>query len=87
MKHYHVLGGMHGCMPNYNSTHTGRDDAQDNFKYMVEREFDDFDLSDNDVHYSQELDYAEVKNGGNEYYEITKCDYPDCLLDIVELNI
>jgi hypothetical protein len=77
--HYHVIGGQHGCMPNYNAVFTELGAAEEDFRRMVEEEFDLLNLPDWKVHYTPELDYAEIQDGGNEYYEINTCDEPSCI--------
>ena len=80
MKHYHLLAGEPGCMPNMNEVYKTQEEAREAFKTELEFEFDVFELSDDDVTYNQELTYATVKGGGNPYYEITECNQ-DCELD------
>lgn len=84
MKHYHVLGGMHGCMPNINEAHETLEDAQLDYGWCIDQETDaSFNNEDgvtiNHLNWDGALWYAEVENGGNEYYEITECDFAECL--------
>ncbi len=85
MKHYHVLGGMHGCMPNINEAHETLEDAQLDCSWCVDQEIEaglDNEVTIDRTFWQDNLDglwYAEVANGGNEYYEITECDMDECL--------
>ncbi len=79
-KHYHVIGGMRGCIPNINEPVNTLEQASSVLKGLVEQEFDDFELNDRDVTWSADLKYAAVRHGGNEYYEITECE-DNCQFD------
>lgn len=79
--HYHVLGGLHGCMPNLNVVYDNLEDAQQGLKGERKTEIDN-GTSPFGISGSYEDGYYEVKNGGNEYYEITECYEGDCLEEV-----
>ena len=83
-KHYHVLGGLHGYMPMVNDVYTtlqaARQGLMDHKRLEIEYSYQMEDRSQFSVSGNLRQGYYEVAGGGNEYYEITDCQEPDCLL-------
>jgi len=84
-KHYHVLGGLHGYMPDVNSVYLLKSDARQGLLFWkkdeIEMSYQVEDRSDFSISGNLKIGYYEVVNGGNEYYQITECSESDCLID------
>ena len=81
-KHYHVLGGIHGCMPDVNDVYHTKMEARGGLKWWIA------DGRDAGYKYSGNLKdgyFEELKNVNrqhpNNYFEITECSEEDCLRD------
>jgi len=81
-KHYHVLGGIHGCMPDVNDVYHTKQDAREGLKWWIQ------DGRDSGYKYSGNLKdgyFEELKSNmqqyPNNYFEITECFEEDCLRD------
>lgn len=84
-KHYHVLGGLRGCMPGINYVCETKKEAREIMKDEKEREID--------IWYQMETlpkvritgqvvdGYLEISNGTLQYLEIVECYESDCLLE------
>lgn len=85
-KHYHVLGGLHGCLPNVNEVYTTKADAQQGLLWHkrdeIEMSYQVEDRSRFSVYGTMRGCYYEVYNGGNDYYSIVPCQESDCLIDL-----
>lgn len=76
-KHYHVIGGLHGCMPNFNYYAETRKDAEQIAKSEVKSMREDGAKAWG----SARSGYYEIKsNFGIEYVEISDC-YENCSAD------
>jgi len=81
-KHYHVLGGIHGCMPDVNDVCHTKQDAKESLKWWID------DGRDAGYKYSGTLkngyfeeEKSEMRQWPNNYFEITECCEEDCLRD------
>jgi len=86
-KHYHVLGGLCGCyMPNANYTCLTKKEAKailsDCKKQEIDASYQMKNCSQFSITGSLKSGRYDVTGGGNEYYEITTCQEPDCLLHL-----
>jgi len=85
-KHYHVLGGLCGYMPSVNYTCLTKKQAEATLSDCKEREIDDGYQLENRSQFSITGSLKggryDLTGGGNEYYEITTCQEPDCLLHL-----
>lgn len=83
-KHYHILAGLHGYLPNINEVYKIKQDARMGLKELIEWD------RETGAKYSGNLreGYFECLNFSdchtNEYYEITECNIKECLEDIIE---
>lgn len=70
--HYIAMAGIHGCMPNYCTSHDSYKDAVDDLAAMHE-------LGKNRKTELRKNGYIElnIHRDGNEYAEITECDCAD----------
>jgi hypothetical protein len=77
-KHYHAMAGLHGCMPNYSSTH-------DCYALAVDDLADVHELGKRRTKELYEQGYLELNlhRDGNEYCEIVECDEAGCEDDMV----
>ena len=76
-KHYHVLSGLHNCMPDNNDFCQTKSEARESLKFWV-RNFRDqkYRFAGN-----SKSGYYECINA-NLYLEITKCSENECIEDI-----
>ena len=89
--HYHVLAGLHGCMPDVNETFTNKADAQGAMVSLKEEEkeaawqsVDYVGPCPSHVVGSASDGYYEIYHDGPgwDYIEMTECNEPDCLDDL-----
>lgn len=83
MRHYHVMGGLHGCLPNFNEIAMSKKDAIAQLKWWKEQEIA-WDAQDGQyvkVYGNAKDLYYEVEGnmGNNDYYEAVECYDIDCL--------
>jgi len=85
-QHYHVLGGLHGCMPSINYTCKTLGEAREILKDEKEKEIDIWYQVEHKPRVRIEGQvrngYLEITNGTIDYLEITTCQEPDCLIDL-----
>ena len=91
MKHYHMLSGLHGYMPDNNEPYQTEQDAKDALEYFVEN-CKDSDVTEDHreaIAISENGNYAEFPIDGIahpvfgvEYAEVTDCYEPECFEDV-----
>lgn len=82
--HFHVLGGLRGCMPSVNDVYLDRAAAVRGMLFWREQELEG-GVSSFDITGSAKEGWYDVGGncpGRNEYYEITECDQAECLKDL-----
>ena len=78
-RHYHVMNGSIGCLPDNNQVYRTKRDALDYARFL----FDDIcepyigDLKYYGIHY-----FSDYGMAGADYIEIIDCYDPDCLIDL-----
>ena len=78
-RHYHVMNGSIGCLPDNNQVCMTKKDSLDYARdlfYDVEEPFIT-DLKVNEIHY-----FSDYQTAGADYVEIIDCYDPDCLIDL-----
>ena len=83
MTHYHVLAGLHGCIPSSNDVYETREQANEGLKEIVNQ----FEDSENKLEGSVEQGYFEIKEKTDslcDYVEISECQEKECLQEIEE---
>jgi len=81
-KHYHVLGGIHGCMPDVNDIYHTKMEAREGLKWHIENAREDgykYSGTLRDGYFEEEE--SEVRQWPNNYFEIVTCFEEDCLQD------
>ena len=76
--HYHVLGGLHGCMPSFNEVYDHIETSKDRLSDII----NDFEDSKNIVALDSDECYAEISKKTDslcDYIEIVNCMDKDCL--------
>lgn len=68
-KHYIVMAGLHGCMPNYCASHSNRQNAIEDGICLSELGRDRARAFARDLYIELNL-----RRDGNEYMEISECD-------------
>lgn len=76
MNHYHVLGGLHGCLPNFNEVYDDLETA----KYRLNDIKEDFEDSGNKTESSDTyIEIIEKTDSLCDYVEISECNTDSCL--------
>jgi len=82
-KHYHVISGMRGYMPDRNEVSLTRREAEQDARIFAEEIRDDENVESRCVRGSASAGWYAItdRRAGVEYIEITSCTMPDCLED------
>lgn len=80
--HYHVMNGIHGCLPDYNEVYETISDARNGLKENVSMARENGDRLKGNL----KNGYFEVitSKTSNYYYDIEECKQKECLEEIEE---
>ena len=84
-KHYHVIGGLHGCMSNFNELYDDLETSKDRLVDIT----NDFKESENKVESDHDGMYIEISEKIDslcDYVEISECTESECYNENGELN-